>query len=161
MSITIFSRPIHSGKTTELLHWCSQQKNIAGILMPDIDGKRKVLDLRSGVIADIECDDPLNTKEALIQVGRYYFYSNVFEKINSRLPASWLPEPGWMIIDEVGKLELEGKGFYPLVKKMISDHENKGTTTNLLLVIRDSICDEVISRFNINTYTLIHGLEGL
>ena len=161
MSIIIFSRQVRSGKTTELLHWCDQQKNVAGILMPDIDGKRKVLDLRSGVMFDIECHDPVNTKEALVQVGRYHFYTAVFETINSLLDQTLSDDPEWMIIDEVGKLELEEKGFYNLVKKVIYDHENKRTTANILLVVRDSICDEVISRFNINTYTLVHGLEGL
>ena len=43
MSIIIFSRPVHSGKTTELMQWCEQvsiKQNVAGILMPDIDGSR-------------------------------------------------------------------------------------------------------------------------
>jgi len=73
MSIYIFSRPIHSGKTTELLQWCNLQKNIAGILMPDINGSRKILDLLTKDVFDIECTDAINTKEQITSIGRFKF----------------------------------------------------------------------------------------
>ena len=161
MSITIFSQPIHSGKTTKLLHWCDQQKNAAGILMPDIDGKRKILDLETKEVFAIECDNPANTKEELITVGKYHFYAAVFEKANSLLLAALSRNPQWLVIDEVGKLELGGKGFYPAVKKITDDQEEKITTTNILLVVRDSLCAEVINFFKINKHIIIHRLEDL
>src|SRR4051812_37870532 len=107
MSIYIFSRPIHSGKTTDLLQWCDQQKNIAGVLMPDIDGRRKILDLYTKEIFDIECTDPTNTKEPLTSVGRFNFYTVSFKKGNSIITRALTQNPAWLIIDETGKLELE------------------------------------------------------
>ena len=70
MSIIIFSQPIHSGKSTQLLHWCDQQKNVAGIVMPDMDGKRKILNLEPKEVFAIECDNPANTNEKLIKGGK-------------------------------------------------------------------------------------------
>ena len=58
MSIFIFSRPVHSGKTTELLHWCNQQKNIMGIAMPDINGSRKNKNTHTVLLrgTSVDCD---------------------------------------------------------------------------------------------------------
>ncbi|MBK8494577.1 MAG: hypothetical protein IPL50_05750 [Chitinophagaceae bacterium] len=65
MSIFILSAPVHSGKTTGLLKWCNRQDNIAGVLMPDMDGSRKIVNLHTKEIFAIECTDPLHTKEPL------------------------------------------------------------------------------------------------
>ena len=97
MSIYIFSRPVHSGKTTELLQWCNQQKNIAGILMPDINGSRKILDLQTKNMFDIECTDATNTKELLTAVGRFHFYTASFEKANAIVLAALNQTPGWLV----------------------------------------------------------------
>ena len=80
----------------------SQQKNVAGILMPDIDGKRKILDLGTKEVFAVECDDPNNTKEKLITVGKYHFYAAAFERANSILLAAVSRNPEWLVIDEVG-----------------------------------------------------------
>jgi len=112
MSIFIFSRPVHSGKTTELLQWCNRQQNIHGILMPDIYGSRKILDLQTKNIFDIECTDAANAGEPLTAVGRFHFYTATFEKANAILKAALNQSPEWHIICEAGKLELERKGFY-------------------------------------------------
>ena len=83
MSIYIFSGPIHSGKTTHILKWCRRQESVSGILMPDIDGRRKIIDLDTMDVFDIECADTANTKEALTSVGSYNFFNAVFEKANA------------------------------------------------------------------------------
>ena len=62
MSIIIFSKPVHSGKTTALLEWSKEQKNIAGILMPDMDGERKMFDIRTNEIFDAECKNADDAK---------------------------------------------------------------------------------------------------
>ena len=161
MSIIIFSRPIHSGKTTELLQWCNRQKNICGILMPDINGQRKILDLRSKEVFDIECTDVLSTDEQLITVGRFYFYSKAFEKANSILLHAIALNPDWLVIDEAGKLELEGEGFYDAITKIADAYINKRNTGNLLITVRDSLCEEVISFFKFKDYRIINELEEL
>ena len=83
------------------------------------------------------------------------------EKINSNISETLSRNPEWLIIDEVGKLELKEKGFYSAVKKIIDQYQNKQTAANVLLVVRDSLCDKVISFFKINKYTIIHQMEDL
>lgn len=160
MSIYIFSRPVHSGKTTELLQWCSQQKNIAGILMPDINGSRKILDLHTKEVFDIECADAANTKELLTSVGRFHFYTVAFEKANKIVLTALDQTPDWLVIDEAGKLELDGKGFYESIVKAV-DLYNNDKPGNLLITVRESLSTEVISFFKVKNVQVIHQLEDL
>ncbi|MEO6252692.1 MAG: hypothetical protein ABIO79_05275 [Ferruginibacter sp.] len=161
MSIYIFSRPIHSGKTSELLQWCNRQKNIHGILMPDINGSRKIFDIHTKAVSDIECTDFTATTEPLTIVGRFHFYSAIFEKANSILMNALAHKPGWLVIDEAGKLELEERGLYNGILKAVDHYNNEKTSGSLLITVRDSLCEEVISFFKIMNYRIIHTLEGL
>ncbi|MBK9484540.1 MAG: hypothetical protein IPO01_04815 [Chitinophagaceae bacterium] len=161
MSIYIFSRPVHSGKTTELLQWCNQQKNIAGILMPDINGSRKILDLQTKNMFDIECTDATNTKELLTAVGRFHFYTASFEKANAIVLAALNQTQGWLVIDEAGKLELDRKGFYDSIVKTVEIYNNDNAAGNLLITVRESLCKEVISFFKIKDARVIHQLQDL
>jgi nucleoside-triphosphatase THEP1 len=161
MSIYIFSRPIHSGKTTELLQWCNQQKNITGVLMPDIDGRRRILDLQTKNIFDIECTDAANTKERLTAVGRFHFYTTAFEKANAVVLSALNQSPGWLVIDEAGKLELDRKGLYESIEKAVGFYSNDKVAGNLLITVRESLCNEVISFFKIKGSLVIHRLEDI
>lgn len=161
MSIYIFSRPVHSGKTTELLQWCSRQKDIQGILMPDMNGSRKILNIGTKEVFDIECTDPGNCNESLTMVGRFNFYTAAFEKANAILFDAISENPGWLVIDEAGKLELGGKGFYSSISKAISVYDREPRNGNLLLTVRDSLCNEVIDFFGLQHYIVITLLEEL
>ncbi len=159
MSIYIFCRPIHSGKTTELLHWCNQQKNIMGIAMPDINGSRKIVDLHTKEVFDIECTDAANSTELLTSVGRFHFYTTAFEKANSIIIHSLAQNPHWLVIDEAGKLELDGKGFYNSLIKAARFYSNNKSSGNLLITVRDYLCTDVISFFNLTDHKIIHRFE--
>jgi len=161
MSIFILSGPVHSGKTTKLLKWCNRQKNIAGILMPDMDGSRKILNLHTKAVFDIECTDPLHTAEPLTAIGRYYFYTAAFEKANHILLQALSQNPGWLVIDEAGKLELAGKGFHDPIVKAVAFYSNVNNPGNLLISARDSLCNEVISFFNIKACRVIDQPEEI
>jgi len=161
MSIYIFSRPIHSGKTSELLQWCNLQENMHGILMPDIAGRRKIFNIHTKEIYDIECTDPTAATEPLTSVGRFHFYSAAFEKANSIILDALARDPAWLVIDEAGKLELEGKGFHEALKKATAFYSDSKTSGNLLITVRESLCEAVISFFEIMNYRVIHNLEEL
>ena len=165
MSIIIFSRPVRSGKTSELQYWCSTQKNTSGILMPDVNGKRMLLDIRSGILSEIECDDPVNSKFALQAVGKYFFYASAFEKANSILLKESATGNGtgycMVIIDEVGKLELQSMGLYEATKNLLENRDYKTSQKNLLLVVRDSLYQQVVSFFKITDHILIRHLTEI
>jgi nucleoside-triphosphatase THEP1 len=161
MSIYIFSRQIHNGKTTALWEWCNQQKNIAGVLMPDINGRRRIVDVNTKEVFDIECADAANTTESLTSVGRFHFYSRAFERANSILNNAIAQEPRWLVIDEAGKLELDGKGFFAAIIKAILFYDDTNTAGNLIITVRESLCNEMISFFKLKNYRVIHQLEEL
>lgn len=161
MSIFIFSRPIHSGKTSELLQWCDQQKSIGGILMPDIGGSRKIFDLHTKEVFDIECTNAGITNESITSVGRFHFYTSAFEKGNLIITQALDKKYSWLVIDEAGKLELEGKGFYDSIKKAVDIFQDEETAGNLLITVRDSLCEEVISFFRIINCRILHQLDDL
>ena len=129
--------------------------------MPDINGSRKILDLGTKEIFDIECVDPANTKQALTSIGRFHFYTAAFEKANSIVLAALKQTPDWLVIDEAGKLELDGKGFYRSIAKAVELYSNNKVSGNLLITVRESLCKEVISFFNIKNVLVIHHLEDL
>lgn len=161
MSIIIFSRPIHSGKTTELLQWCNQQKNVYGILMPDIDGSRKILDLHTRDVFEIECKNVASANESLTSVGRFHFYTTAFEKANMILSLALEQNPNWLVIDEVGKLELDGKGFHDAIIKSVAFYATNNGLGNLLLTVRDSLCADVIDFFKLKDCKIIQSLENI
>lgn len=160
MSIFIFSRPVHSGKTSALLHWCNKQKDVSGILMPDIEGSRKILDIKTKKFFEIECTDK-NTSEPLVSVGRYNFYAQAFKKANTILTEALLQNPAWLIIDECGKLELQGEGFYPSIHRILSDYTLDRNKGNLLITVRDSLYTEAIHFFHIDNHILISDIAEL
>lgn len=149
MSIFIFSRSIRSGKTTELQQWCATQKNVAGVLMPDINGSRKIWDIATQGVFDIACAEPQNTTEPLINIGQFHFYEHAFEQANHILMVALQAKPLWLVVDEVGKLELGGKGFYQSLQQIIPYYQQTDAAGNLLLVVRDSLLEQVIQNFSI------------
>lgn len=161
MSIYIFCRPIRSGKTTELINWCNTQAHIAGIVMPDIQGRRKILDLETKAVFDIEYTGEGYTSELLIPVGRFRFYSNAFKKANAILLGALKKDPRWLVIDEAGKLELEGKGFFPSILEAIAWHDQHAGEVNLLITVRESLCVEITTFFQLHNCRIISSLEEL
>jgi len=161
MSIYIFCRPIRSGKTTELIKWCNGRENVAGIVMPDVDGSRKIFDLATKAIFDIEHTGAGYTGEPLISIGRFHFYSKAFDKANEILLGALEKYPRWLIIDEAGKLELEGKGFYPSIQQAIAWHDQQAGKANLLITVRENLCTVIIHHFRLHHYQFINNLEKL
>ena len=157
MNIYIFSKPVHSGKTTELRQWCNRHKNVTGILMPDMNGKRMFLNIRTKEIFAAACEDANITTEPLVPIGRFHFYAAAFLKANTMLIDESMHGPEWMVIDEVGRLEIGKMGFYPAVKAIIIDASVK----NIVLVVRDSLFEPVISFFEIKDHHLIHTMDDL
>lgn len=54
-----------------------------------------------------------------------------------------------IFIDEIGPLELAGKGFAPLLEKILKTHKE------LYITVRNHCVEEVLKKFNIREYELI------
>jgi nucleoside-triphosphatase THEP1 len=149
MSIIVFSRPIRSGKTGSLQKWSKQQNNVQGFLMPDLDGKRHLHNISTGESELIECEDPSHSPEALQQIGRFYFYAEMFRRANRKLLDWVLKEPEWLVLDELGKLEMLQQGFYDALPTLIAAASAPQYTGKLVLVIREGLYEDAIQYFNI------------
>jgi nucleoside-triphosphatase THEP1 len=123
--------------------------------MPDVNGKRKIQVINSGEVIDLECNDPENCREEQVRVGRFFFHEKAFQQANAILLDSLLLNPDWIIIDEVGILELEGKGFYESVSRIAEAFNKKAMAGKLLLVVRESLYREVTTFFRIGDHRLV------
>jgi nucleoside-triphosphatase THEP1 len=154
-NIIIFSKPIHSGKTTTLFQYIKNNKHIGGFLMPDVDGKRMLYDIAKKKYHPFET---LETDKSLTQqIGRFIFLQAAFEKGKNII--SQYNNENIFIIDEVGKLEIEmDKGFEPMIKKIITDFKTNNYKGTLLLVIRDTLLKKAIEKYNLQQAEIIDHL---
>jgi nucleoside-triphosphatase THEP1 len=153
-NIFILSQPIRSGKSTHLLRWIKTQKDIGGVLTPDIDGKRMLYAISTEQFFPLEV--PADASDQ-IQIGRFYFSSTTFEKANELLLKEARENHDLLIIDEVGKLEMENKsGFEPAVSEVISRYRNQPGTSKLLLVIRDTLLNAAIEHYELQTAEILN-----
>ena len=152
-NVYILTGPIQSGKTTALMKWSANQPGAAGVLTPVINGKRFFLDVRTREQFPMEAigDEPV------LVVGRFQFSRRHFEKACQLLREA-SHTPGWLLIDEIGPLELRGDGFADILKEIL--RERKGP---LLLVIREkeNIREELIRAFQLGDVSIITDLTQL
>lgn len=143
-NIYIYSGPVHSGKTTRLMQWAAGKKNIDGILQPVIDEKRFIYNISSRTLKILETAETKPDNE-LVKIGKYQFQKSVFDWAQNVLIDCLDKKLDWMIIDEIGPLEFEGKGLEPVISKIII--EDKKFSGNILCVVRESILKKFITYY--------------
>ncbi len=135
-NIYILSEPIRSGKTTALLAFCNQQLSVGGVITPDVNGIRKLYYPSEKKYTDFQIE---KEKEGII-VGKFNFSNDAFSNARRVLQELDFDAYSWIIIDEIGKLELlSANGFEPELSKLIKRFKDYNGDTKLLLVIRDSL----------------------
>jgi nucleoside-triphosphatase len=141
---------VHTGKTTRLNEWIKYQKNVDGILAPIIDGQRHLHRIKTGELRQLELNDE-NSAQKIVKIGQYQFTGEVFDWARQQLYEAAQSCPDWLIIDEIGPLELGGEGLEPAVSIIISSLKTDNHT-KLLLVIRDRLLTEVLQHYKINNH---------
>jgi len=150
--IIIFTGPVHAGKTTALMHWCERRQDIGGILTPVINGKRFFWDNAAKEFFAMEADE----EEEKIAVGKYQFRKAGFEKAIQRIKQNTYKP--WLVIDEIGPLELRGEGFAGVLKEVLEKQNGRQT---ILLVAREQILNEVIQQFGLQQAIIIKRLSEI
>ena len=152
--IQILTGPIHSGKTTKLMQWAASKKNIDGVLQPVIDEKRFVYHIGSRTLKILEFTETRPENE-LIKIGKYQFRKSVFDWTQNILIDCLDKNLDWLIIDEIGPLELEGKGLELAISKIFSKSEK--LNGNVLCVVRNSILEKFVKYYRLESkYDLIN-----
>jgi nucleoside-triphosphatase THEP1 len=146
--IFIYSGTIRSGKTTRLDNWIKKTSSVDGVLTPIINGKRYIKFVSTGKMSLLESD--LSDASIVEQIGKYKFLKNTFHKSHEYLLRLIINPPKWIVIDEIGFLELDGMGFEPAVSQLMNKLKNK-SDVNILLVVRDFLKDNVINYYKIKS----------
>ena len=76
------------------------------------------------------------------KIGNYYIREEAIERGNLALQQT---NAQLMVIDEVGKLELNGGGWAEMLGKLLVSRQNQ-----LLISIRKEVLNEVMEKWNIN-----------
>lgn len=143
--IKIVTGKVHTGKTTRLFAFANSHKSVDGILVPVIHDKRMIYNISSKELKQLEVD---NNSNKCISVGKYNFLNESFSWANKKLIDGFSKNPEWIILDEIGKLELEKKGLFESADFILTNFRN--TKTNIIFVIRDYLLDAVLKSFNLN-----------
>eukprot|EP00918_Siedleckia_nematoides_P040876 GHVU01088748.1.p2 GENE.GHVU01088748.1~~GHVU01088748.1.p2 ORF type:complete len:162 (-),score=17.99 GHVU01088748.1:175-660(-) len=159
--IYILTGAIRSGKTTALLDWSKKKNDVDGLLCPDdANGKRYFLKLKNKTTFKLEAEAEA---EAIVAIGNFKFLQSAFNEANDYLilEAS-KTERQYLIIDEIGKLELKNEGLHVSTKVLISQFRSKDNS-HLILVVRDYLFDAVLEHYGITEYSIltIEDLEHL
>lgn len=138
--IILFSGPIHSGKTTRLQKFIAD-KNCDGIVAPLNDGKRYIQRIKTGEIKPLETES-----EDAIVIGKYKFSKHVFDWSRKQLQESLKSKIDFLVIDEIGKLELKDEGYEPILSTVVEQFKNQ-EDFDLVLVVRESLLQRVIQKY--------------
>ena len=146
--IILFSGPIRSGKTSFLLDFYTKNPDLFdGFLAPDMDGLRKLLFLKDGIQLDFQLND-VNQKE-FIAIGRFRFDKSVFEQAANVLNNLASSDRKYILIDEIGHLELDDHGFEPAFSDFLEAFKDINTESILILIVRDGLLDNVRKKYGL------------
>src|SRR5438093_50098 len=138
--IFILTAPIRSGKTTSLISWSAERNDVYGIFTPVIGGKRVFMNAHTKEQFPMEATGD----EETLTIGRFAFSKTHFDKA-IQIIRDAINNEGWLVIDEIGPLELRGDGFCNVLKEVLEKRQEK-----ILLVAREGITEKVKEYFNIH-----------
>jgi len=150
--IYILTGPIQSGKTTSLISWSANRNDVFGILTPIVNGNRVFMNAHNKEQFIMEAAE--HEKEVLT-VGKYTFSKANFDTAIQVIRAA-IQKNGWLIIDEVGPLELKNEGFNSILKEVLTDRTEK-----TLVVVREGLTSEVENHFLITDAIVVNDIKKL
>jgi len=145
--VYILTAPIQTGKTTSLLQWSEKRDDVHGILTPVVEGKRMFMNAHNRQLFLMEAKE---RETEILTVGRFVFSKANFDKAIQIIRDN-IDKPGWLVIDEIGPMELRGEGFSDVLKEVLAKRKH-----NILLVVRDK--DNMAERVK-NYFTIICSVQ--
>lgn len=142
----ILTAPVHSGKTGYLNNWV-KNRDVSGFLTPDVDGLRVLYDLSNKKTIPFEVRHEVN--ENIISVGKYSFLMSAFDYGNSLINGSVAQETDYFILDEAGKLEMQGLGFAEGIEFLLDHLRNNDSKTIYIIVVRDYLLSPFLEKYGL------------
>jgi molybdopterin-guanine dinucleotide biosynthesis protein A/nucleoside-triphosphatase THEP1 len=148
--VVILSGAVQSGKTTSLLKHFSNTNAVGGFICPDVNGKRMMFYTSEKRVVPFQITQQNNS----VSIGKFAFDQNVFNKACDILVNPLTLDNNWVIVDEVGPLELKEKGYYHSLITLIDNAKQKDDLT-IILVVREHLIADVVSKFNLKDVEII------
>jgi nucleoside-triphosphatase len=151
--IYILAGDIRTGKTSALIQWVSTWDTVKGILCPE--AKTDLRYLQNIETREKHRHQVKDTGEDTIAVGRFHFLKESFQLANYILITAF--ETGdfdFLVLDELGKLELDGKGIHQAASYIIGNYQSNDDQ-NLLLVVRTHLVKDIVAHYNIKSFTVV------
>lgn len=145
--LLIYTGPIKSGKSSRLLSFVQNRKDVGGILSLLIEGKKYLYDISSRERNLLEADS-LDKEADVTTVGKYKFKKIVFEWGREILQKATGENYNYLIIDEIGFLEFEGEGLSPVADEILI--KNKIYIPQIVVVVRESLITKFFEHYNLS-----------
>jgi nucleoside-triphosphatase THEP1 len=149
--INILTGPIQSGKTTRLIAWVKYHRHSSGILTPVINKVRYIYSIHANNYQRLQVDDDQIPEKGVVKIGRYSFLESTFQWAREELISATTVQAKYLLIDEIGPLELSGRGLEPAVSTILQ-HYIKSPNYHLILVVRENLLEQVISHYNLEDH---------
>jgi len=143
------SGPVQSGKSTRLEQWAQKRENVDGILAPVIERRRHLKHIASGEIKCVQLPAAQWKNSEAWQIGSYFFSIPVFEWARQILLQSSRQKPEWLIVDEAGFLELDGRGLEPALTEILRLNSDNAPE-NIVFVVRESLVSRMAAHFKLD-----------
>ncbi len=150
LMILILTGPVRSYKTTTLMKWSASRADCGGVLTPDVDGSRCVMDIFSKKIIPFQIPEQKSVDDILI--GRFVFSSAAFNEAKLWLDQQISdPDIKYLILDEVGPLELKDLGWHDWLKAALEKFGDK----TLIIVVREALLSAVVEKYNLREAKIV------
>lgn len=146
----IYTGPIRSGKSTSLHNLISDRTDVGGFLTLDREGLRHLYDIRLQEFYPFQTTSTENT----ITVGRFTFFSSAFDSMAEIIERDLNSDCRYLIIDELGKLELKKQGLYSMAKELMSIIAN--TDKIAVWIVREELLNEVMDFFGFHDHEIVN-----
>ena len=154
--VTIISGKKHSGKTTKLLSYISELQSNGNVCAGIVaighfkDNKRCAFDLVD--ILGNKKQEFMTTTPSLKfkKTGKFHIIPDGEKFGKTVLESETTLNADVIIIDEIGPLELEGKGWAKYLKQFLK------LDKNLVITVREQLLDDVCKEFGIDNYLRLY-----
>jgi len=151
--IYILAGDVRSGKTSALQEWVDTWDTVKGIICPDgHDNLRYLYNIET---QEKHSFQRLKEEDNTVSVGKFHFLEDTFKLANYILVRSF--EEGnfdFLVLDELGKHELEGKGLHQAANYIIGNYQSNDNQ-NLLLVVRTNLVKDIIAHYGIRSFQIV------
>lgn len=156
-NIIVLTGAIRTGKSTALHEWVQNKNEVGGFIALDIEGKRKLLDLKKDIYRTFQIKE--KETELDIEIGKFIFSADSFKWARKTILEAIDNTPKYFVVDELGKLEMIDKGLQPALGNLIIHYQKmpklEKNNHHLILVIRDTLLDAAIKKFDLQGCTII------